>query len=419
MKKCAPFIIACLALLTLPSVVLYGQEPVEEDYYTLSGVVRNKDNRRKLENVSISVSGSNIGTVTNADGVFSLKIKKSFEARELKASHVGFLNSQIPVDGQDTAELTIYMIPAPNLLREVVVYGDPRTIVEEALKKIPENYSVLPNMLTGFYRETVRKGSRYISVAEAVIDIYKTSYTERTPDRDRVQIMRGRRLISQKRSDTLAVKVIGGPNISIYLDVVKNEYTLLDAESLYQYEYKMEEPVALDNRTQYVVSFRPAVITPYALNHGKFYIDYETLTFTRAEFEMDMKDRLKATAAILHKKPLGLRFRPQEVSYLVTYKTVNGKSYLNYIRNEMRFRCDWKRRLFSSGYTVLTEMVVTDHHSDVQEKIAYRDAFKQRQVFYDIANQYWDEDFWKAYNIIEPTESLEHAVNRLKKAVQK
>lgn len=28
---------------------------------------------------------------------------------------------------------------------------------------------------------------------------------------------------------------------------------------------------------------------------------------------------------------------------------------------------------------------------------------------------YWNEDFWKAYNIIEPTESLEHAVSKLKK----
>ena len=38
-------------------------------------IVKNKDNKRKLENVNVSVPGTNIGTVTNADGVFSLKIK--------------------------------------------------------------------------------------------------------------------------------------------------------------------------------------------------------------------------------------------------------------------------------------------------------------------------------------------------------
>jgi len=142
--------------------------------------------------------------------------------------------------------------------------------------------------------------------------------------------------------------------------------------------------------------------------------DFEKLAFTRAEFSLDMQNRVKAVEAILHKKPLGLRFRPQEVSYLVTYKEQNGKTYLNYIRNEIRFKCDWKKRLFSSSYTVFSEMVVTDRKSDFAA-IPSKKAFKEKQVFYDLVDEYWNEDFWKTYNIIEPTESLEHAVSKLKK----
>ena len=51
-----------------------------------------------------------------------------------------------------------------------------------------------------------------------------------------------------------------------------------------------------------------------------------------------MQNKSKATTAILYKKPLGLRFKPQELSYLVTYKDVDGKTYLNYIRNTIRFK---------------------------------------------------------------------------------
>lgn len=47
--------------------------------------------------------------------------------------------------------------------------------------------------------------------------------------------------------------------------------------------------------------------------------------------------------------------------------------------------------------------------------IAKRDAFGINQVFYDVVKEYWNEDFWKDYNIIEPTESLENAVKKLKK----
>ncbi len=319
-------------------------------------------------------------------------------------------------ENKDLSTLTVWMIPAPNLLSEIVIFGNnARGIVEEAIRKIPVNYSPNENMLTTFYRETVQKRRRYISVSEAVIDVYKTAYNDRVPVKDKVQLQKGRRLLSQKNSDTLAVKVVGGPSLAIYLDVVKNQDALLNMGDLDYYEFHIEEPVNFDNRMQYVISFRPTVSLMYALFYGKLYIDFEKLAFTRAEFSLDMKNKTKAVEAILHKKPLGLQFKPQEVSYLVTYKEQNGKTYLNYIWNTIRFKCDWKKRLFSSGYTVYSEMVVTDRQEDNFTAISNKTAFKEKQVFYDLVDEYWNEDFWKEYNIIEPTESLEHAVKKLKK----
>lgn len=43
----------------------------------ITGTVKNKDSRKKLENVNVSVVGNNIGTVTNADGTFSLKVAEA------------------------------------------------------------------------------------------------------------------------------------------------------------------------------------------------------------------------------------------------------------------------------------------------------------------------------------------------------
>ncbi|MEY8722679.1 carboxypeptidase-like regulatory domain-containing protein [Bacteroides stercorirosoris] len=405
-----------MAFLLLDVSPLWAQDEVES-YFTVTGIVKNKDNKRKLENVNVSVPGTNIGTVTNADGVFSLKIKDAEVVRGLEVSHIGYLNTQISLkENRDVADLTIWMLPAPNMLNEIVIFGNnARGLVEEAIKKIPANYAVDKNLLTAFYRETVQKRRRYISVSEAVIDVSKTAYSDREPSNDKVQLQKGRRLLSQKTGDTLAVKVVGGPNLSIYLDIVKNGDALLSMENLNYYDFRIEEPVNLDNRMQYVVSFRPRVSLMYALFYGKIYIDFEKLAFTRAEFSLDMQNRVKAVEAILHKKPLGLRFRPQEVSYLVTYKEKDGRTYLNYIRNEIRFKCDWKKRLFSSSYTAFSEMVVTDRKESNFAAIPSKKAFKEKQVFYDMVDEYWNEDFWKAYNIIEPTESLEHAVSKLKK----
>ena len=59
-----------------------------------------------------------------------------------------------------------------------------------------------------------------------------------------------------------------------------------------------------------------------------------------------MDDRNKATEAILRKKPFGLRFKPVEVAFLVTYKERDGMSYLSYIRNEVRFKMRLETKTF-------------------------------------------------------------------------
>ena len=387
--------------------------------FTVSGVVRDKESRKKLENVAVSLVGTPIGTVTNAEGVFSLKIPHMDTILQLELSHIGYMNARFSAsapEGSNNMYATILMIPIALQLNEVVAYGNSaRRIVEEAMERIPKNYPSGESMTSAFYRETVQKGHRYISISEAMLDVYKTSYRQRTTDRDKVQIDKARRLLSQKQSDTLGVKVVGGPNLPLFMDVVKNAYALFDEETLDYYSFVQEPSVFIDDRLQYVISFRPRVKLDYALYVGRVFIDREHLAFTRAEFELDLSDRERAVAAILYKKPLGLRFRPQKVSFLITYRQHDGVTCLNYICNEMCFKCDWKRRLFSSSYVARSEMVAVDREEHPERVIARRDAFKPYQVFYDIVKEYWSEDFWKDYNIIEPTESLEDAVKKLRK----
>ena len=88
---------------------------------------------------------------------------------------------------------------------------------------------------------------------------------------------------------------MGGPNLGVTLDVVKNKGALLDFEELNNYEFWMAESMLIDNRMQYVINFRPKVILMYALLYGKLYIDRERLSFTRIEMSLDMQNKSKAT----------------------------------------------------------------------------------------------------------------------------
>ena len=137
-----------LAVLILSGVIpLTAQDNVEK-YTIVSGVIKDKSNKKKLEHVNVSISESNIGTITNTDGEFSLKIPESIQAKDIEVSHIGYLNARIPLKGESLTEQTIWLSPYANLLSEILVRArDPRSIVEEALRKIPTNYSPKSNML--------------------------------------------------------------------------------------------------------------------------------------------------------------------------------------------------------------------------------------------------------------------------------
>jgi len=408
--------IAMLLIVWFASIAnVFAQD--SENYFTISGVVKDKINKKTLGYVNISVPGTNLSSITNEEGAFVFKIKNSVQAKEIEFSRIGYFSTAIPLNGQDLLDQTFYLNPNEKQLKEVFVdsWKNPVDLVRAALKQVSYNYSNKPNLFTGFYRETVQKRRKFINISEAVINIYKTSYKDNDVANDRVQIFKGRSLITTKVSDTLAVKIQGGPNLSFYNDIVKNPDLIFDEESLVNFNFKMEDSKFLDNRQQYVLSFSPAVILPYPLYYGTLYIDKETLAFTRAEFYLDMKDRNKATETILRKKPAGLRFKLDEVFFIVSYKQRNGKSYLNYIRNELKFNCDWKSRLFATNYTVMSEMVVTESKEDIVSNIPRKDSFNERESLSDKVMNFYDPNFWGAYNIIEPTESLESAVGKLMK----
>ncbi|MDR1406415.1 MAG: carboxypeptidase-like regulatory domain-containing protein [Tannerella sp.] len=391
-----------------------------DDYFTISGVVKDARSKKEVEQVNVSAVGTSIGTVTNEDGEFTLKLNNTAGVKEIELSCIGYFNARIAITGNDMKEQTYLIYPESFHLSEIEVFSwrNPRDLIKAALDKLPDNYPMQTNMLTGFYRETIQKRRKYINISEAVVQVYKSPYTTNASS-DRVRVLKGRKLVSPKLSDTLNVKLLGGPNMAAYVDVVKNPDILLDPEMLQYFSYKMGETTSINGQLQYVVHFEPQVALPYPLYSGTFYIDRGTLAFTRAEFSMDMKDRLKVIDLILKEKPAGLRFTPEEVSYVVSYKQRDGKTYLNYIYNRIRFKCDWKRRFFATNYIVVGETVVTDNRSENVEKIPAREAFSMRQSLSQEVSAYFDDDFWGAYNIIEPTESLENAVSRLMKQQDK
>ena len=397
-----------ILMLLVPMVALAQQA-------TIGGTVVDEKTGRPLPQVSVSVG--RVSVLTNDDGAFVLKLGET--PKSITVSHLGYKTKRVALESGKTEQLKIKLQPTVIQLREIVVRtGDPREVVEIAIKKIPDNYSRKPELLKAFYRETAMKRKHFIYVAEGVEDMYKTPYT-RGVGRDKVAIVKGRRLLSQKQGDTLGLKVMGGPVLPVQLDVVKNNDLLLNQEELDAYSFSWGVPEYINDRLQMVVLIEPKYPREWALYHGKLYIDDERLAFTRIELSLDMSDKLKATKTMLVKKPLGVRFKPRELSCVVDYRYTDGVTRISYLRNTFKFNCDWKKRLFSTSFTATCEMAVTESESEDVKPIVSRNSFDSRDAYYDKVEYFLDPEYWSNYNIIEPSESLDKAIRKLVSTYQR
>lgn len=389
-----------------------------DSFLTITGLLKDAKTGEKIIYATISVPNTGIGTVSNSDGEFTLKVNKSLNAEFFEVSHLSYATTKFKISESLGKDKTLYIEPQFLMLKEIsVIPKDARGIVEMALRNIRKNYSEIPNMMTGFYRETIRQRRDYLSISEAVVDIYKAPYP--TMQEDQVKIYKGRKGSNVKKADTLMVQLQGGPNVAMLLDIVKNTDLSIALDNLDNYKFEFGSMVNIDDKLNWVISFSPNVIRDEPLYYGKLYINQDNMAITRAEFSLDLGDEMKASRVFVQKKPMGLIFLPTSTSYLVTYKEQKGKYYLNYVRVDLKFRCDWKKRLFKNYYTVMSEVAITDRNEENVARFANQEVFRSNMVFAEKVESFSDANFWGEYNIIEPEESIESAIKKLSKSMKK
>jgi hypothetical protein len=299
-----------------------------------------------------------------------------------------------------------------------VISKDAKALVEGMMYKIGENYSNEETQMTAFYRETIKKNKTYASLSEAVVDIYKQPYE--TYKTDVVKMYKARKRTDYTKVDTLVFKLMGGPFNSLYLDVMKNPSMIFTDEMMKNYEFSFDRSTRLDNRLIYVIDFIQSTINTEPLYYGKLYIDAENLALKSAVFKLNIQDREASSRMFIIRKPLKANAYPIDASYRIDYTEKDGKWYYGYSRIELGLRINWKRKLFNTTYYSTIEMAVTDWEKAGTEKPASRkERLRSNVIVSDEASGFSDPDFWGEFNVIEPEKSIETAIKKIQKQLEK
>ena len=408
-----------LSILFLLTAAWTAMAQTTDAFLTVYGKVLDSRTDQPVPYASVSLAGTSISNVTNADGLFSLKVPADTPSDVvLTVHHLGYVNSTRTLDafrGSATEKpLAILLTPMsiqldPSIIRSI----DPIVLLETAYRHVHENYPQRHEHLTAFYREMIRKGNvKYLALNEAVVDIDKAPYSGFSSDR--AAIYKGRGSSNFQASDTLFVHFQGGITGTLNGDIVKDPFVGCRLENVQDfYDWSVEGSTTIDGRDCIILSFKEKPDGKEVLFDGRLYIDGETYAIARTEYWMNVKGREERAAThFVVRKPLDWRVRAEKAFYTLNFKQADGRWHFDYSRLELVINARRKRTLFSHNYTIVSEMAVTDR-KDETFKIANQDKVKFNEILSEKVNDFSDPDFWGSYNVIEPDQSIEMVIRRI------
>lgn len=424
-----------------------------------------------IENASIYVENTTIGTISNADGKFVLMVPEKYAKDTLIVSSIGYKSFKTPVDEFDTS-MEIYLEDDVAALDEVVLIAEtrPKTgndIVLKALEELAENRPDSAYLQKGFIRHKERNRKEFKWLVESAITLYDSGYDTIVPEEIKVNVDQVRKSYDLRDVDSLLVYTSYLKNKNPRLRIRKQNLrrdtistnTLVKAikwndtrvnglENLFQgklnllrqsgdpkalfgkhilenHHFELDTVLVDNDRKIYKIRIGEGfdfvdLDTKGIFNNGYkangwIYIYWDTYAIKKIEYELiAASDAQKSRSKSLFDTNVGHKL---EVSYM----EYQDKMYLNYIYYETP-------KLVNVGDRNANREEVTEQERDLRfyytvQEVLFTEIILEPRKVNEALNGSWDadlfspkpynKDFWKSYNTLLESEEDEKLIEDL------
>lgn len=378
----------------------------------IKGHIFDNENKAAIPYATIGILEDNIGTISNSDGYFLLKVPSTYSGTSLIVSHMGYMSQSIPIQLLSEQKVDIFLDRRIISIQEVIIrYIDPVTIVDKAMMLRKDNYRHDPVYTTSFYREGVQKNDRYISFSEAVFKVYKSSYLL-SESFDQVKLLKSRKFQNSDPRDTVYLKLKAGVLSALQLDIVKCVPGFLDLTPPVQYTYTYSDIISYNSKDAYAITFVQNPGITDALYKGTVYIDKENFAVLGADFEINPEFLDQAAENLVLRKSRKLIVKLEKISYSVSYSLFNGNYYMNHARCDIQLKTRFRHHFASDNFSTFLEIATCHIDTNNVVRFTKQEIIKPNVVFSD-APFVSDDAFWGDYNTIAPETKLNEALMRL------
>jgi len=377
---------------------------------TIEGRVIDAKSKVPVAYATIGVVGQGLGTISNVEGAFTLKIPASLAGKfSINISSIGYETATIK---NPEGILEIEMRESPTMLKEVIVRSktlNPSQIVNAFLKNIKRNYYPKSFEYKMFYRHYCKDDSIYGRLIEAAVDLYKRKglkVPQPNPGtKEEIRVTQLRRSFDntnlasnhvpialysamgvdpvsyQSRSSSRIEDLFNPWNVS-HLKKDRKKFTF-DLESVTNY----------DDEEVYVIGFKYTDSILFKMTKGLSNTETGRLYITSKNYALL---KVESTRARLF----------DTITYTVSYKKIGNKYFLAHsVKDGHSF---YEKDKFRHNYHL--ELTTTDVQLKNFTAFAGKEPVKEELLAID-----YDSLFWKDYNILKATPLEENIVKDLEK----
>ncbi len=369
----------------------------------INGVIKDITTLLPVESVSIGLSDSNVGTISNHEGKF--KFTLSGKENSLNFSHLYYKLENYTVKQNET-EIEIFLEPKSFVLDEVVINQKPGKILLEdavAASKAKLEKSLL---LTTYYREFINVDNKYTNFSDGIIDYY----VKRKSGASDLYVKQSRTFDLKDENASEREKAILSVNLNDVRKAVSNAYNFKMVSQILKsdkYYFGVETKSEAGGSSIDVITIEPKE------NLEDEFIYEGTITY-------DSKTKL-----ILD---INLRFSPEHKKFNVLHNVIIAKIKFNDIVRRASFKIDGDKYVMiysqvkSNVYVKFGKKInntfeslcdiTTLNYKEGEFDLDKSKKYKESSLFTN-GNKY-TEEFWKKYDVILLNDSEQKIINSFK-----
>ncbi len=396
-----------------PKPVTVADSSALREVTDISGIIVDGESNDPLPFATIALKHEGKGTVANGNGEFSIKISPGSYNDTIQVSYLGFFGREIPIRQTLGNNFRIEMRREFISIPEIIIRHEiPQEILRKTLSAIPRNYGNSPAGMTAFYREGVLRRSELQTYSEAILDIYKSSYTS-TFLNDQIKVFKSRKIENTNISDSLTVRLKAGLSTCLQLDGIKNGFDFLSGENTGDYSYRLTDIVSYDEESAFEIEFGKREGDPETpMFRGSLFINTTDYSLLNADFEIYPEYLRKTKETFITKTTKGFITWPVSVRYSVSYRKIGDRYYLNHVRGDLVFSSKQKKRLFNTQFNVFFEMAVTSVTLKDVTRFEREELAPIHSVFSKTITSY-DPVFWENQDFLKPEDNLLQALKNM------